>query len=1165
MDSESQATTKHASLLNKLRQRIASGVIDAAAGSALQSASEKVSRRTFLGTAAALAAASPNIRNNLAEPVVGSGSKVMEAVASPEVAVVKDLVKRKLNSFKPGAINATPSLRRSVVAGNIGRNLSLASLGFAGMGGLYSLANYFLPKKSEAPSIIAAGLCLLAADTGRVLMLQRSMTESDPAAGKWEFPGGHIESWETPLDAAKREFAEEVGCRPPADMHVLGHWRGGVYVGYVAVIKSEKDVKINKPAGRRYLNPDDPDGDNIETVAWWVRRDLRNNTSVRAELRASYDDFKWASRLALLKYNRGDFSKVAEMNTTGLNEFEAIEQGLRNAVISKVASIDLSSLTDSASKLWTDIRNSPRLHGLGLGGDALRNIGAGAALGGAAGLGANYLSGDGRPIRNALIGALLGGAGGYGTGAALHGINYDSRPSGMIGGDGLADLSTPAASNGVDSSTIRTVGTGIGGGILGAGIGANKAINANEAAQQAFRDRTAAARGKLQNKLSKGDNLLRQYRKFPPGDIPQYHMDKLQKGVDAFRARVAQGEAHAVAGGTPRMLARQRAAVRGAGLRGGLIGAAGAASGQYLLEKLMSYLAGSKQASIGAAFQAGKSLLAGKAPMLRDKLLAAIGTAKTVASNPVAQQMAAGGVGALAGAAAAPQSDSAKDVILNSALGIGGGALLGRDVGNYGKVKIKSVLDKLAAYLGKKAVSLGTVGGAVGGLATSAIPAMASYAGSSKEANALILIPARSLIASQAKGKAGNLLGRLSEIFASAVRNPTVQSATTGAGMAGWGMSNHADQGSLVQGLGLANSVVGGGIVGDAAAKALSGVSAGFKGKSQLARKLLSKLSSSMANGGAVLGAAAGSAGFAANQKPKTTKTAAIDTAELLAKAKSALTDPTYRPLVMGAGGALAGAAATTAGEAMSHKQNKDYLTAALTGGVAGGGIGAGFGYLTRNGISGLLPKSTSSSNAELGSLAEAAKNDPKLLAELKAKADQHPSVARQFIGKLHKEQNDALPLADELVAGGLGAYAGGKAGARAVNYLGTTYDANYIDLMRARQRGLISGVDFEDQLNKIQNRIKEHGPNTNPSAGRASESFLKDVPNRLKNQAMNVGPGGSKAGLSLTQRLLAALKLGKHQGGKLLAKPRVGGPLGALAGGILSSAVIPRLIPSGE
>lgn len=138
--------------------------------------------------------------------------------------------------------------------------------------------------EEEELEIIAAGLAVQAQDTGRVLMLQRSFSEDDDAAGMWEFPGGHIEDGETALEAALREWSEEVGHDVP-DGSVVGEWQAGVYHGFVLSIDSEDDIELNLDADDRHVgNPDDPDGDEVEVVAWWEPSQLFGNPALREEL-----------------------------------------------------------------------------------------------------------------------------------------------------------------------------------------------------------------------------------------------------------------------------------------------------------------------------------------------------------------------------------------------------------------------------------------------------------------------------------------------------------------------------------------------------------------------------------------------------------------------------------------------------------------------------------------------------------------------------------------------------------------------------------------------------------------------------------------------------------------------------------------------------------------
>lgn len=143
------------------------------------------------------------------------------------------------------------------------------------------------PAPAEEPT--HAGIALKAADTGRVLLLQRALDDDDPAAGLWEFPGGGIEDDDgDPETAAFREFTEETGIELPDTVRVVDGWRSptGVYQGYVAILPAEQDIDINPaPDDRDVINPDDPDGDATETVAWWDITDLADMPALRPEVR----------------------------------------------------------------------------------------------------------------------------------------------------------------------------------------------------------------------------------------------------------------------------------------------------------------------------------------------------------------------------------------------------------------------------------------------------------------------------------------------------------------------------------------------------------------------------------------------------------------------------------------------------------------------------------------------------------------------------------------------------------------------------------------------------------------------------------------------------------------------------------------------------------------
>ncbi len=132
-----------------------------------------------------------------------------------------------------------------------------------------------------------AGLAVRAGDTGRILMLQRAITEDDDAAGHWEFPGGHAETGEDLLSAAVREWEEETGLSlPPGD--VTGDWtpQGNIYRGYVYDIASEDALDLT---GRDWTaNPDNPDGDVFEAIAFWDPSLIAGNPAVRREILDSW-------------------------------------------------------------------------------------------------------------------------------------------------------------------------------------------------------------------------------------------------------------------------------------------------------------------------------------------------------------------------------------------------------------------------------------------------------------------------------------------------------------------------------------------------------------------------------------------------------------------------------------------------------------------------------------------------------------------------------------------------------------------------------------------------------------------------------------------------------------------------------------------------------------
>lgn len=253
-------------------------------------------------------------------------------VMDPAEAAVRILIAQQAGrSFEQAGVPVTPQNRK--VWGEL--LASVASLPDAAMldipSGLlpWSASVGFVAKSQHvrADGIVAAGLAVRAKSTGRVLMIQRAADPSvcpcgmplawglddgdwwshsdgsvshdksyggksvsdlvgtsapDSAAGKWEFPGGRLDPGEEPLDAARREWSEETGLDVPSGEPV-GAWKHGNYIGYVISVPNEESVPIlDRSKG---ANPDDPDNEEPEAIAWWDPRELKDNPVVREELR----------------------------------------------------------------------------------------------------------------------------------------------------------------------------------------------------------------------------------------------------------------------------------------------------------------------------------------------------------------------------------------------------------------------------------------------------------------------------------------------------------------------------------------------------------------------------------------------------------------------------------------------------------------------------------------------------------------------------------------------------------------------------------------------------------------------------------------------------------------------------------------------------------------
>ena len=195
------------------------------------------------------------------------------------------------------------------------------------------------PAAKQLEQLDVGGLVVKAADSGRVLMIQRALQPGDPAAGTFEFPGGHMEGGETAMQAAVREWQEEVGV-PLPDGYFDGSWTSpnGIYRGFVYVIASEDLVHLNPdPENRGVLNPDDPDQDLIEVVCWLDPAELPSMPNLRDECHTS-DWVVIAQAGKLAKCDAGPTAGITAetglqgVNLTGFNDDDEDEADAEEAL-----------------------------------------------------------------------------------------------------------------------------------------------------------------------------------------------------------------------------------------------------------------------------------------------------------------------------------------------------------------------------------------------------------------------------------------------------------------------------------------------------------------------------------------------------------------------------------------------------------------------------------------------------------------------------------------------------------------------------------------------------------------------------------------------------------------------------------------------------------------
>jgi 8-oxo-dGTP pyrophosphatase MutT (NUDIX family) len=152
--------------------------------------------------------------------------------------------------------------------------------------------------------VTVAGIAILALDTRKVLLAQRSMDETDDPGVQetWEFPGGHLSEGEEPYVAAVREYGEETGLELPDDAMVSGGWRSedGHYQCFVVTVANEFPLDGWTPTSE------------VQAVDWFDREMIEGLDNLRPEVR---DQTDWDYVFAGGEVSRNKENAMTEAST----------------------------------------------------------------------------------------------------------------------------------------------------------------------------------------------------------------------------------------------------------------------------------------------------------------------------------------------------------------------------------------------------------------------------------------------------------------------------------------------------------------------------------------------------------------------------------------------------------------------------------------------------------------------------------------------------------------------------------------------------------------------------------------------------------------------------------------------------------------------------------